>query len=27
MSATRAAWCFIVALTAIRLSMLATTDL
>ena len=27
MSATRAAWCFIVALTAIRLSMLAMTDL
>src|SRR5437762_13178138 len=27
MSTTRAAWIFIVALTAIRLSMLATTDL
>jgi 4-amino-4-deoxy-L-arabinose transferase-like glycosyltransferase len=27
MSTTRAVWCFIVALTAIRLSMLATTDL
>ena len=27
MSATRAVWCFIVVLTAIRLSMLATTDL
>src|SRR4029450_9529378 len=26
-SATRAAWCFIVALTAIRFSLLATTDL
>src|SRR5256884_1314189 len=27
MSATRAVWCFIIALTAIRLSILATTDL
>src|SRR5213075_554461 len=27
MSTTRAVWCFIIALTAIRLSMLATTDL
>src|SRR5256885_8160727 len=27
MSATRVVWCFIIALTAIRLSILATTDL
>src|SRR5213595_4134976 len=27
MSATRAVWCFIVVLTVIRLSILATTDL